>query len=72
MSSCYHIVLSHGCNAQARYPNSYSNRAWPGLAYQFSGFLWLPSSSGAYPTRLEKLLKYQQGVLAPREFKLLQ
>ena len=29
------------------------------LAYQFSGFLQLPYSSGAYLTWLEQLLKYQ-------------
>ena len=39
-----------------------------GLAYQFSGFLKLPSSSVAYSTWLEQLLKYQLGVWgAPRE-----
>ncbi len=39
------------------------------LAYQFSGFSQLPSSSEAYPTWLEKLLKYQLGVWGtPREF----
>ncbi len=47
-----------------------------GLAYQFSGLLQLPYSSGAYPTRLEQLLKYQLEVWgAPRRFmanKLLQ
>ena len=32
------------------------------LAYQFIGFLQLPSSSEAYSTRLEQLLKYQLGV----------
>ena len=30
------------------------------LAYQFSRFIQLPYSSGAYHTRLEQLLKYQQ------------
>ncbi len=51
----YHIVLYHGYIGKAHYPSSYSNWAW--LA-----FLQLHSSSEAYPTRLEKLLKYQLGV----------
>ena len=32
------------------------SRTWPGLAYQFSGFVQLLYSSGAYPARLEQLL----------------
>ncbi len=45
------IVLLPGCIEQAHYPT------WPGLPvfnYHYS--------SGAYPTRLEQLLKYQLGV----------
>ncbi len=63
-------MLSHGVISwlcwQAHYPSSYSNQC---QAYQFSRFLQLPSSSEAYPTRLEQLLKYQLGLWgAPREF----
>ncbi len=58
----YHIMLSHGCIAQAHYQSSYRNQAWPDLGTSLY-------SSGAYPARLEQLLNISWGVWgAPSEF----
>ena len=60
------IVLSHGCIVQAITVVGIATRVW---LISFQGNLRLPYPSGAYPTRLEQLLRYQLGMWgAPREF----
>ncbi len=43
--TCDHIVLSHGCLAQAHYQSSYSKRDW---CTSFLGFYSYVYSSGSY------------------------
>ena len=53
------------CIAQAHsLPSDTLVVAATGLTYQFSGFIQLPSSNEAYPTRLKQLLEFVESITA--------